>query len=191
MITIDQAKFLDNLRITQAYCEQQLQQKEKLDWVILRSAINPVCRDEQWFVHMLGHNKAACDEQPIPLKEWARKSDPYYHDSFVELFNLQLDFKTSVSDRLKLDGICQGKILVVEHGENIPDGAADPETNSFFDEWDLPPIDTWFYNDYSPSRGGILFAWIPEKFIRLADVAIEIQFLNILHWFEKPSNWNI
>lgn len=190
MITIDQTKFLYNLKLTQAYCEQQLHHRGKPDWAILRSIINPVCKDGKWFVHMPDHNMAAFDEKHIPLEEWARKSDPYYHDAFVELFNQQLDFKTSVSNKLESDGVYQGKILVVEHGENIPDGAVEPETDSFFDEWDLPPIDTWFYNDYSPSRGGILFAWIPEKFIGLVDIAIEIQFLDILHWFEKPSSWN-
>lgn len=190
MITIDQAKFLNNLQITQVYCEQQLQQQGKLDWIILRSIISPVCKAEQWFAHMPDHNKTAYDEQLIPWKEWAKESNPRYYDSFARLFNLQLNLKASVSGKFSCNENLEGRILVVEYGDNIPDGVVELETNSFFDEWDLPPIDTWFYNDYSPERGGILFAWIPGKFIALADLAIEIHFLNILHWFEKPNSWN-
>ncbi|QNH63166.1 hypothetical protein [Hymenobacter sediminicola] len=186
MITIDQSQFLTNLRSTQAYCQHQLEQKEKVEWTGLRSTINPVCKDGEWFAHMPG----PIDEKPIPWAEWNKKSDPYLHDSFVTLFCRQLEFKNTVSGKLSYSDVFRGKILVVEHGQNIPDGATEPETSGFFDEWDLPPIDTWFYNTYSEPNGGILFAWIPEKFVELTDKAIDIQFLNILHWFEKPSSWN-
>lgn len=186
MIIIDQPQFFANLRLTQAYCQQQLEQKEKAEWTGLRSTINPIYRDGEWFAHMPGN----FDETPIPWAEWTKESDPYYHDSFVELFRRQLEFKYTASEGLSYDTIHQGKILVIEHGQNIPDGAAEPETDGFFDEWDLPPIDTWFYNDYSSAeKGGILFAWIPERFIGLAERAIEIQFLGILNWFEKPRDW--
>lgn len=185
MITIDQAQFFANLRLTQAYCQQRLKQKEEAEWTGLRSIINPIYKDGEWFAHMPG----GFNKKPIPWAEWAVESDPYYHDTFVDLFHRQLQFKHAVSDELNYDDVYRGKILVIEHGENIPDGAADPETEGFFDEWDLPPIDTWFYNDYSETSGGILFAWIPEKFIELTDKAISIQLLNILNWFEKPRDW--
>ncbi|HEX8348540.1 MAG TPA: hypothetical protein VF598_01140 [Hymenobacter sp.] len=185
MVAIDQTRFFANLRLTQAYCEQQLQHKEKIEWVVLRSTINPVCKDGEWFAHMPG----AFNEKPIPWDEWVKKSDPYYQDSFVELFSKQLEFKKAASNGLSCNDADRGRILVVEYGENIPDGAVEPETEGLFDKWDLPPIDTWFYNDYSATRGGILFAWIPERFIELADKAIGVQFLDILNWFEKPRDW--
>ena len=185
MITIDQAQFFTNLRLTQAYCEHQLGRKEQVEWTGLRSTINPVYQDGQCFAHMPG----VIGEKPIPWDEWTMKSDPYYHDSFIDLFRRQLAVKRSLSSEMRHDEVCSGKILVIEYGQNIPDGAVEPATEGFFDEWDLPPIATWFYNDYSTERGGILFAWIPVKFVELADKAVAIQFLNILSWFEKPRNW--
>jgi len=189
MITIDQAEFYANLRITQAYCEQQLQRKDVLDWVVLRSIINPVCIKGDWFACPPGRGIAASDKQLIPWAEWAKKSDPYFREPFAKLFNEQLECKVGLSNSLEYLESYQGKVLVVEYGENIPDGVAEAETESFFDEWDLPPIDTWFYNDYSPLSGGILFAWIPERFTELTSKAIDVQFLDILHWFEKPRDW--
>jgi hypothetical protein len=189
MITIDQAEFFSNLRLTQAYCEQEMQREEKVDMCILRSIINPIWKDGKWFAHMPSLDGMASIEQSIPWEEWTKKSDPYYLESFIGIFKRQLAFKKALSDKLTHNDIYKGKILVVEYGENIPDGAAEPETDGFFDEWDIPPIDTWFYNDYSVARGGILLAWIPERFVELADKAIEVQVLNILNWFEKPRDW--
>jgi len=186
MITINQVQFFANLRLTQSYCQHQLEQKEKVEWTRLQSMINPYYKDEEWFVYMPG----LPNERPILWIEWANKSDPYHHDSFVELFRKQIELKQSTSDALNHDIACLGRILVVEYGENIPDGALQVETEGFFDEWDLPPIDTWFYNDYSAERGGILFTWIPEEFIELVSKAIDIQFLGILHWFKSPPHWS-
>jgi hypothetical protein len=188
-ITINQKKFFADLRLTQAYCEQELQRKEVPDGVILRSIINPVCVNGAWFAHMPDCTRAASDKLPISWEEWTKKSDPFCLESFVELFDQQLECKAVLSGNLKRKEPCQGRILVIEYGQNIPDGAAEAETGGFFDGWDLPPIDTWFYNDFNPATGGILFAWIPERFIGLANAAIEIQFLGILHWFEEPSYW--
>jgi hypothetical protein len=189
MITIDQAKFFANLQLTQSYCERELQHKEKADWVILRSLIKPFCKDGQWFVHILSHDMAT-NGQPISVEAWAQKTDPYHPDSFAEIFDKQLELKAAKADKLSCENKYEGRILVIEYGLNIPDGANEAETDGFFDEWDIPPIDTWFYNDSSITNGGILFAWIPEKFVDLADRAIDIQFLGILKWFDKPSSWD-
>jgi len=186
MIIIDQTQFLANLRLTQAYCQHHAEHKEKVEWTGLRNIINPVYEDGEWFIHMPG----LLNEEPISWYEWAKQSDPYYHDSFVELFRRQMQLKQSVADELNHDSTFLGKILVVEYGLNIPDGAVEVDTEGFFDEWDLLPIDTWFYNDYSVKQGGTLFAWIPEKFIELVDKAIAVQFLDILHWFKSPPKWS-
>lgn len=190
MTIIDQVQFIANLRITQAYCERELQHKEKADWVILRSMLNPFCKEGKWFVHMPSHDSVETSEQPIPIEVWAQKTDPYYVESFVELFNKQLEFKATIFNKLNYTGTYRGKILVIDYGMNIPDGAAEPETGGFFDEWDMPPIDTWFYNNSSLPNTGLLFAWIPEKFVGLAEIAIDTQFLGVLQWFEKPPAWD-
>ena len=183
MITIDRERFFVNLRTTQTYCEQQLLNKDKFAGITLRSFLNPIYEGGKWFVH-----PPAC-EQPILWSDWEKDSDPYNVEFFVSLFAEQLNYKQNLVGDIRQQEVYRGKILVVEHGMNIPDGVVEEETGGFFDGFDLPPIDTWFYNDYSKETRGILFAWIPEQFIDLVDKAIATQFLDIIHWFEKPPKW--
>ncbi|TPG67348.1 hypothetical protein EAH73_06385 [Hymenobacter nivis] len=122
-------------------------------------------------------------------KEWSEKADPYNSETFMELFREQLAYKKRETDKIEQDVQYRGKILVIEYGLNIPDGAVEVETGGIFDEFDFPPIDTWFYNGYYESGEGVLFAWIPARFVEYADRAIDVQFLDVLHWFKKPSGW--
>jgi hypothetical protein len=176
VLDIDDNQFLSDLRVTQAYCEQQLKQKGKPDSVILRSIINLVYKDGKW-LDTPSFEVSNSDEQTILWEEWSKIADPYDLESFNKLFYKQIEYKRTLINKPKHENIYQGKIVVVEYGLNIPDGAAEVETEFFFDEFDLPAIDTWFFKASDKRFGGILFAWIPNK-------AIDIQFLNIIHWFE-------
>lgn len=187
MLTINQEEFFASLKITQNYCAQQLQQPWQSEALALCTSLQPVYHNQQWFVTP---PSLAVGEATIKLEEWLRTSDPYYPARFAEVFAQQLTYKASAVARLPRQVFYPGRILVVEYGQNIPDGAVEVETAGFFDEFDLPPIDTWFYNGYSESQRGILFAWIPEQFADLAQRAIDLQFLNILHWFITPPGWS-
>lgn len=187
MLTINQEEFFTSLKITQNYCAQQLQQPWQSEALALCTSLQPVYHNQQWFVTPPG---LAVGEATIKLAEWLRTSDPYYPARFAEVFAQQLTYKASAVARLPRQVFYPGRILVVEYGHNIPDGAVEVETAGFFDEFDLPPIDTWFYNGYNESQRGILFAWIPEQFADLAQRAIDLQFLNILHWFITPPGWS-
>ncbi len=169
---IDKDIFFSNLRTTQKYCEQQLQRSEKSEQTVLRSCLVGGIR-----------------VQAMSWKEWGEKVDPHNSETFVELFKEQLAYKEQETGLLKQGVQYQGKILVIEYGLNIPDGAAEVETAGVFDEFDFPPIDTWFYNGYYEPSEGVLFAWIPAQFVEYADKAIDVQFLDILHWFKKPYGW--
>ncbi len=171
-MTIDKNIFFSNLSTAQKYCEQQLQRSEKSEQTVLRSCI-----------------VGGVYVKSMSRKEWSEKADPYNSETFVELFRGQLAYKKQETYELERDVQYQGKILVIEYGLNIPDGAAEVETGGVFDEFDFPPIDTWFYNGYYESSEGVLFAWIPARFVGYADKAIDVQFLDILHWFKKPSGW--
>jgi hypothetical protein len=186
MLTIKQEEFFASLKITQHYCAQQLQQPWRSEFLALRTSLQPICQHQQWFVTPPSLEVEAAT---IKLEEWLRTSDPYHPARFAEVFAQQLAYKTSAGAGTARQVSYPGRILVAEYGQNIPDGAVEVETASFFDEFDLPPIDTWFYNGYSKLQGGILFAWIPERFIDLTQRAIDMQFLDILHWFVTPPGW--
>jgi hypothetical protein len=186
MLTINQEEFFTSLKITQHYCVQQLQQPWRSKFLALRTSLQPICQHQQWFVTP---PSLEVEATTIKLEEWLRTSDPYHPARFAEVFAQQLTYKTSAVAGTARQVSYPGRILVAEYGQNIPDGAVEIETASFFDEFDLPPIDTWFYNGYSELQGGILFAWIPEQFIDLTQRAIDMQFLDILHWFATPPGW--
>lgn len=186
MLTIDQEEFFANLTITQAYCTKQLQQPWQSEFVVLRTSLQPVYEPPQWFVTPPSGEAGAT---ALKLEEWLRTSDPYEPARYVEVFVQQLAYKTRATAGLTRQLSYPGRILVVEYGSNIPDGAVEIETAGFFDEFDLPPLDTWFYNGYSEPERGILFAWIPEQFVDLAQLAIDVQFMDILHWFVAPPGW--
>jgi hypothetical protein len=182
MLIINQEKFFASLKITQEYCAQQLQQPWQSEFLALRTSLQPVYQNQQWVVTPVG-------AATIKLEEWLRTIAPYRPARFAEVFAQQLAHKTSAVAETARQVFHPGRILVAEYGQNIPDGAVEVETASFFDEFDLPPIDTWFYNGYSEPQGGILFAWIPERFTDLTQLAIDVQFLNVLHWFVTPPGW--
>jgi hypothetical protein len=186
MLKIDQEKFFVNLKITQAYCAQQLQQPWQSEFLALRTSLQPVYQHQQWLVTAPGMKGEAAT---LELAEWLRHADPAHPARFADVFAQQLAHKTAASAELARQVFYPGRILVADYGLNIPDGGVEVETASFFDEFDLPPIDTWFYNGYSEPEGGILFAWIPEQFMGLAQRAIDVQFLDILHWFVTPQGW--
>lgn len=186
MLTIDQEEFFANLTITQAYCTKQLQQPWLSEFVVLRTSLQPVYEPPQWFVTP---PRGEAGATALKLEEWLRTSEPYEPARYVEVFVQQLAYKTRATAGLTRQLSYPGRILVVEYGSNIPDGAVEIETAGFFDEFDLPPLDTWFYHGYSEPERGILFAWIPEQFVDLAQLAIDVQFMDILHWFVAPPGW--
>jgi hypothetical protein len=119
------------------------------------------------------------------LADWTKS--PVENDSFLEkVFEAQLNFKKKHLTSLNLKEKHEGAILVSEFYETTLDGASAAYSNGLFDDFDLPPIDTWFYytemNDFR-----IVFAWIPKSFQKLAQNAIDVHCLDIIQWFET---WN-
>ena len=105
----------------------------------LCTSLQPAYHNQQWFVTPPG---LAVGAATIKLEEWLRTSDPYYPARFAEVFAQQLAYKASAVARLPRQVFYSGRILVVEYGHNIPDGELEVEIAGFFDEFDLPPIDT-------------------------------------------------
>jgi len=188
MERINKEEFLANLRLTQAYCEQQLQHTEKNNASILRS-INPVCDGKPIFQFKL--EKYGVGASYYFAADWT--IDPYKDASgfsFSELFQIQLQVKKQLdlpSSRQMLDG----EILVSEFDESVTDGAPEAESSGLLDIYDCPPIDTWFYE---LKRGGcrIFFAWIPRPFVEAANGGVEVCCVDNIHWFKEwsPSEYD-
>ena len=183
MEPIDKVTFLSNLRLTQIYCEQQLQCTEKNPAAILRS-INPLCNGNPVIKFKFQTELWYKDNGLCFTANWT--IDPFRDVngfSYFELFQKQLKIKTATrlidtGERYK------GEILVAEFEDSTADGTPEVESEGLFDIWDCPPIDTWFYQ---AERDGhkIFFAWIPQPFVKLADNGIKVATLGNIHWFRK------
>ncbi len=181
MLEIDKSEFIFNLRLTQAYCEQQVQAGEVDPLDTLRT-INPAYRNGRIFNHRPNEHPTLSGSIPNFIIEWAPTAGPYDNTLFAELFKEQLAYK--MASVLTYKSEYQGRILMVEYDLNIADGASAVESEGFVDEMDFPPIDTWFYRAHNGNNGWVLFSWVPQQFTSFADKAIAVHFLNILHWFE-------
>jgi hypothetical protein len=70
--------------------------------------------------------------------------DDYDINNYITLLKHVITERSKYSPE-KRDDILFGRILCFETCVSTHDGAAIAESNCFFDESDVPPIDTWFY----------------------------------------------
>lgn len=82
-----------------------------------------------------------------------------------------------------------GRILCFETCVTTHDGAAIVESNCFFDESDVPPIDTWFYLEKAAhtNERAILFCWIPVGFESVVTEGIKVEMMGSYSWLDEKD----
>lgn len=181
MLKINDKEFRENLLLTRHYCEQQLTHKDKNYASILRS-INPRYGDELLFRYTFYEYSFRKEYHLCSIVEWSR--EPFQYGFFKRLFERQLMFKKHAVSTIDSSSIPGGAIVVVQTDETVVDGASAIASAGLFDNYDYPPIDTWFYLTQN-AEGTLLFAWIPESFVRLSGQAIAVNCVNCIHWFKE------
>lgn len=167
MLKIDPEIFAENLLLTQIYCEEQLKNTDKSDTQILRS-INPICNGESFFTF---------DTTNSSYVKWA--SHPWDFKVYDELFENQFEIKKRI--KVSDNRVFEGEILIVEIENTVCDGASESNTDGFIDSYDCPPIDTWFYL-FQGDVGRTLYAWIPQPFISIVEVGIDVNAMDLFKW---------
>ena len=86
-----------------------------------------------------------------------------------------------------------GKMMVYFPDRNLCDGAAEQETNGFFDVFNIPPWDTWVgYFEDRPGRkdsdDSYLLAYVPKEFVELANDGMIVNPEKCILWL---SNTNV
>ncbi|GAB3933782.1 hypothetical protein GCM10028827_33450 [Mucilaginibacter myungsuensis] len=173
---IDQTIFNQNLLLTQAYCELQLQKHFESNAKVLRS-INPIFDGRELF--------AFNDDGPqlYTATKWNTDlSGKYLSGNFTKVFENQMAFKSEKVKEVDKNKIYKGKILLTEIERVLPDGASEYWTEGFIDEIDWPPIDTWFYKAYN-REGLVVLSWIPEAFVDITEEGIAVNALDVLYWY--------
>jgi hypothetical protein len=85
----------------------------------------------------------------------------------------------------------KGKILVYEPENTLLEGACMNSSGGFFDDFDCPPIDTWFdfvYKDSITFDTDVLLAWVPEQYLEYAERGIEVSSTECVYWLEKSKS---
>jgi hypothetical protein len=174
MFKIDKKVFDKNLLLTQTYCEMQLANTGKSVAEILRS-FNPEYNGKQVFSYKDdGYKQVIWSVNPLD------KENEYLCKS---LFENQLQNKMNYIRDSLYGKQFKGIVLVVELNETQLDGGATAYSNGLFDIYDLPPVDTWFYS-FKNKNTDILLAWIPEKYMELADEGMSVSLNSGIYWLE-------
>ena len=90
-------------------------------------------------------------------------------------------------------GLGGGRLLIYFPNTDLACGAAEQETDGFFDINNVPPWDTWvaYIHDDQPNIDYFdteyLIAWIPAEFVDLASVGIDINPEQCIQWLSDTS----
>ena len=83
-------------------------------------------------------------------------------------------------------GLAGGRLLLYCRDDNLADGAAELESDGFFDTDNVPTWDTWLCDDTAPpdarARQHCLVAWIPPSHVDLADRGISVNPEECIVW---------
>ena len=89
------------------------------------------------------------------------------------------------------DGLAGGQLLVYFPDDDLACGAAEFETDGFFDVNNVPPWDTWVTYIENAYNGEYdteyLVAWIPREFVELADRGIKVNPEQCIQWLSDTS----
>lgn len=182
MINIEEEVFIENLRLTQAYCRLQMQGGPKSNAELFRN-YNPFDKGSEQFEFQTKNFEfdVAPGINHFISTKWA--IDPTEDETIIDtLFKGQILFKESQLSTFN-DNLYPGKILICQVDSIIPDGVSEAESLGFIDQYDIPPIDTWFYIAHH-KYGRLLFAWIPDKFLQVANEAIAVNMIDCIGWFD-------
>ena len=85
----------------------------------------------------------------------------------------------------------RGRLMVYFPDADLCDGAAELESDGFFDAYNTPPWDTWvaFFQDVGgePSYYRYVIAWVPPQLVELAGRGIEVNPEQCIAWLEDTK----
>ena len=168
----------EHLRITQEYCELRLANSTFDNAAIFRS-INPEYGGQPLFTY----KKAYFGDFDIP--QWRRDPLRDTREKLIqELFNYQLKIKKEhIYSEAKNEINREGRIFACKIDLTLIDGAAGEASEGILDDYNFPPIDTWFHYIDAP-ESAMLLAWIPDFFTALVNDGINVNPEECIQWLD-------
>jgi hypothetical protein len=68
-----------------------------------------------------------------------------------------------------------GRLLLFWPHETLTDGAAAVTSRGYFDDWNMPPWDTWFWYGNLVDEPAALVSWVPEEFVNLVEEGVSVN----------------
>ena len=81
----------------------------------------------------------------------------------------------------------KGRIICFQTGVTTHDGAPMCEGGGFVDDFDIPPIDTWFFlkHEFEVYDTTTLFCWIPKAAEKAMQDAMDVEILDSYAWLDE------
>lgn len=184
-LRINKDTFNENLTKTQAYCNWRMRDKTLDNAQIFRS-FNPDFKGRKLFEFQYaeyGIGPVSCFNN-TNISAWT--ASPFDDNIIEHLYASQLKRKSAFAET-STPGQSQsakGDIIISKIDLTLQDGASAFQSQGFFDTYDLPPIDTWFYmTEYKASR--LIFAWVPQQYKPRVNQAILVNCTDCLGWFSQ------
>lgn len=182
-LKIDKSIFNENLSKTQAYCEWRMSDKTLNNATVFRS-FNPTLNSRKLFEFQRNqyNNKPESGFNAMNQSEWT--IDPLEENVIEHLYSDQLANKNKFAKVAMPEQSFKGDIIVSKIDLTLLDGASEFQSQGFFDTYDIPPIDTWFYmSSYDTSR--LIFAWVPQKYKSRVNQSILVNCVDCIGWFSE------
>lgn len=188
MLHIDPELFKKNLLLTQLYCEIQISNRAEdevlVDVASVFRSFNPEIEETEIYEYGIEEYRANNNIKAQLVKNIRWTIEPY---NYVDTLLLDLLLhKEKCLEGLPLDRQYSGDIFITQVDFSVFDGASAAESYYLYDDFDLPPIDTWFYL-INKADTRLLFAWIPENYCSLADDAAAVNCVDCIGRFK---NWH-
>jgi hypothetical protein len=190
MLPIDADIFKKNLLITQLYCHIQMCNIVADDTLVDVSSIfrsfNPEIDGREIYEYGIEEYRIDRDARKQLIKAvYITQAPNERDDNLVEnLLRDVLIYKESCLQGMPTDKRYDGDIIIMQLDYSVFDGASSAESYYLFDDFDLPPADTWFYLIDTPDTR-LLFAWIPNPYLELAEQAMAVNCTGCINWFKK------
>ncbi len=142
-----------------------------------------------WCQHRL--NNAACDATMRSPK----LRPPVLHDGIDDALcsvgsNRQFELSSELAIKIEPSfDLAGGRLICFFPDANLSDGAAEPESDGYFDELNIPGWDTWvtFADDPKPLEKWskrYLVSYVPPELLELARAGIFVNPEECIGWFD-------
>lgn len=113
-----------------------------------------------------------------------------FQEIHFQRWNPQFEGKRHSFTSKDLQIVFKGKFLAFFPNYSLWHGAANGETNGFFDDEPKPPWDSWvdYFEDPTNPPREHLISWIPEAFIPIAQAGIDVNPEQCIYWADEDSD---